>query len=53
LKGRILKQVIKDIDGKVDGLICGLAVEVLEDESVVVYKMNRRTQPVTATPWIH
>ena len=53
LKGRILKQVTKDIDEWVDGLFCGLAAEVLEDESVVVYKMNRRTQPVTATPWIH
>jgi hypothetical protein len=52
LKGRILKQVTKDIDDKVDGLVCGLAAEVLEDESVVVYKMNRRTDPVTATPWL-
>ena len=53
MKGKILKQVAKDIDAKVDGLICGLAAEVLEDESVIIYKMNRRMDPVTATPWLH
>ena len=53
MKGKILKQVAKDIDAKVDGLICGLAAEVLEDESVIIYKMNSRKDPVTATPWLH
>ena len=52
LKGRILKQVTQNLDDKVDGLICGLAAEVLEDESVIIYKMNRRKDPVTATPWL-
>ena len=53
LKGKILKQVTKDLDEWVDGLVCGLAAEVLEDESVIIYKMNRRKDPVTATPWLH
>ena len=52
LKGKILKQVAKDIDEWVDGLICGLAAEVLEDESVIIYKMNRRKDPVTASPFL-
>ena len=53
MKGKILKQVAKDIDAKIDGLICGLAAEVLEDEFVIIYKMNRRKDPVIATPWLH
>ena len=52
-KGLIYKKVTKDIDDRVDKLICGLSGEVIADESVVVYKMNRRKDPVTVTPWIH
>jgi len=50
LKGRVLKQVAKDIENWIDGLVCGVAGAVLEDDSCVIYNMDRKKKPMIATP---
>ena len=48
LKGMILKRVCSDIENNLDGVLDGICGEVLPDDSVVVYKLDRRGQKVKA-----
>lgn len=41
LKGCGLKQVIKDIKDELAGVLAGLASEVVSDDNVIVYKIDR------------
>ena len=51
LRGRLLKQVGEDIQPLLPGVVCGLAAEVVSEESVIVYKLDR-TSGVKAIPFL-
>ena len=51
LRGRLLKQVGEDIQPFLPGVVCGLAAEVVSEESVIVYKLDR-TSGVKAVPFL-
>ena len=51
LQGRLLKQVSEDIQPHLEGVLDGLAAEVVSEESVIVYKLDR-TSGVKAIPFL-
>ena len=51
LRGRLLKQVGEDIQPFLPGVVCGLVAEVVSEESVIVYKLDR-TSGVNAVPFL-
>ena len=52
LKGYVLKQVSETLQDYVDGELDGLAGEVLEDDSVVIYRLRRDDLKVSARPFL-
>ena len=40
-QGRILKQVSEDIQPHLEGVLDGLAAEVVDENTVIIYKLNR------------
>ena len=53
LKGNVLKRVSLDIIPKLSGVIDGLAAEVLSDDSVEVYRLDRTGKGVKAVPFLY
>ena len=51
LQGRLLKHVSEDIQPHLEGVLDGLAAEVVSEESVIVYKLDR-TSGVKAVPFL-
>ena len=52
LKGFILKKASETLEEYVDGELDGLAGEVLEDDSVVIYRLTRDDMDVKARPFL-
>ena len=53
LKGNVLKRVPIDILPKLSGVIDGLAAEVLSDDSVEIYHLDRSGKGVKAVPFLY
>lgn len=53
LKGFILKQISEALTEHVDGVLEGLAAEVLEDDSAIIYKLVREDLLVRAKPYLN
>ena len=53
LKGNVLKRVSLDILPKLSGVIDGLAAEVLNDDSVEIYRLDRSGKGVKAVPFLY
>ena len=51
LKGFVLKQVIQDIKDALAGVLEGLAAEVVADDNVFVYKIDR-TKAIKGVPFL-
>ena len=51
LKGRLLKQVSIEISPHLDGVVDGLVAEVLPDDSVKVYRLDRGEE-IKAIPFL-
>ena len=53
LKGNVLKRVSLDILPKLSGVIDGLAAEVLNDDSVEIYRLDRTGKGAKAVPFLY
>ena len=53
LKGRLLKTVGEDIQPYLPGVIDGLVAEVISDQSVIIYKLDRKngTKAIPFLSW--
>jgi len=51
LKGLILKQVSLDIKDQLSGVVDGIAAEVVSDENVIVYRIDRE-KGIKAVPFL-
>ena len=53
MKGILFKAAGESLDkqGLLDGVLCGLAGETLEDETVNIFQIKRGAQSTTVSPW--